>query len=154
MIESLFTDYGGWSWIVLGLVLLIVEIVAASTFFLWFGIAAILVGIATFLFGGLAIWSLQAQLIVFVLLSIALVILGRKYMAQHKFDKSDAPNLNQRAKQIIGREAVLIEEISNGVGRVKLGDTVWRVKGSDTPVGSNVRIVGVEGGTMLIVEAV
>lgn len=152
MIESWFQEYGGWSWTVLGLVLLIVEIVAASTFFLWFGVAALVIGLLTFALGGVAFWSLQAQLIVFVILSIALVIVGRKLMASRNMHDSDNPNLNQRAKQIVGREAVLVEAISQGVGRIKIGDTIWRVKGEEAPVGAKVKIVGQDGATMLLVE--
>ncbi len=35
MIVSLFTELGGWSWLILGLILLMVEILASGTFFLW-----------------------------------------------------------------------------------------------------------------------
>lgn len=152
MIESWFQEYGAWSWMVLGLVLLIIEIIATGTFFLWFGVAALIVGILTFMLGGLAFWGLQTQLIVFVILSIVLVIAGRKLMANRKIDDSDNLELNQRAKQNIGREALLVEAISQGVGRVKLGDTIWRVKGEDAPVGTKVKIVGEDGATMLLVE--
>ncbi len=152
MIESWFQEYGGWSWTVLGLVLLIVEIFATGTFFLWFAVAALVVGLMTFALGGVGFWGLQAQLIVFVVLSIVLVIIGRKLMANRNVEDSDNPNLNQRTKQIIGREAVLVEAITNGVGRIKLGDTIWRVKGEDAPVGATVKIVGETGGTMLLVE--
>lgn len=152
MIESWFQEYGAWSWMVLGLVLLIVEIVATGTFFLWFGIAALFVGLLTFALGGLAFWGLQTQLIVFVILSIVLVIAGRQLMANRKIDDSDNLELNQRAKQNIGREALLVEAISQGVGRIKLGDTIWRVKGKDAPVGAKVKVVGEDGATMLLVE--
>ena len=152
MIQSLFLEFGGWSWIVLGLLLLTVEIVAASTFFLWFGISALVVGLVTFVLGGTDFWSWQAQWIVFVTLSILLVIIGRKYLANRITEESDNPNLNRRATQLIGREAVLIEAISQGIGRIKLGDTIWRVKGSDAPLGSTIKVVGEEGGTLLLVE--
>lgn len=152
MIESWFQDYGGWTWLVLGMILLSVEILVAGTFFLWFGVAGLIVGLLTFALGGTVIWTLQAQLIVFVLLSIALVIAGRRFMSKRVSQESDAPLLNQRAKQIIGREAILVEAISQGVGRIKLGDTIWRVKGEDAPVGAKVKIVGEDGATMLLVE--
>ena len=154
MIESLFLELGGWSWMILGLILLILEIVAAGTFFLWFGVAALVVGITTFAFGEAGFWTLQAQLITFVFLSIIFVFVGRRLMKRHKFEANDAPNLNQRVQQMIGHEAVLIEEISQGVGRIKIGDTTWQVTGQDAPVGTKVKITGGEAGTMLMVEPV
>ena len=153
MIESLFLEYGGWSWTVLGLVLLIVEIVATSTFFLWFGVAALIVGLLTFALDGSAIWSLQAQLIAFVVLSVVAVVMGRKFVTRRDSPEHDPTLLNRRAKQLIGREAVLVEPIAQGVGRIKIGDSIWRVKGSDTPDGAKVVVVGEEDGTVLLVEA-
>ncbi len=97
-------------------------------------------------------WTLQAQLITFVVISAAFVIVGRRLMFKHKFEDRDAAHLNQRINQMIGIEAVLIEEISQGVGRIKVGDTTWRVKGQDAPVGTKVKVVGEEAGTTLKVE--
>lgn len=43
---------------------------------------------------------------------------------------------------------VTIEEpIENGIGKVRVEDTVWRARGEDAPAGSQVRIVGIEGAT-------
>lgn len=154
MIKSLFTELGGWSWMILGLILLVLEITAPGTFFLWFGVAALVIGIATFVLGGAVFWTLQAQLIAFVILSIIFVFVGRRFMTRHKFEDRDASHLNQRTKQLIGREAVLVEEITEGVGRIKIGDTTWRVTGPDIPVGSKVKIIGEGAGTTLKVEAI
>ncbi len=52
----------------------------------------------------------------------------------------------------IGEEIVLNEPISDGFGRVPIGDTVWRVAGPDLPAGRKVRIVGHDG-AVLKVEA-
>lgn len=152
MIESMFLEFGGWSWMVLGLLLLVVEIVAASTFFLWFGLAALIVGLATFVLEGAVFWQWQAQLIAFVVLSIVLVIVGRRYLASRSIMDSDTPHLNQRTKQFIGREVILSEAIAQGVGRIKMGDTIWRVKGEDAPVGTKVKIIGEDSSTVLLVE--
>jgi len=154
MIISIMNEYGGWSWMVLGLALLILEIFAPGSFFIWFGVSALIVGLATFVLEGAVFWGWQGQLISFVVLSIILVIVGRRFMAKQKFDVSDAPHLNQRARQVVGREAVLVEAISQGVGRVKLGDTIWRVSGEDAPAGSKVKIVGEKSATMLLVESI
>jgi membrane protein implicated in regulation of membrane protease activity len=153
MIKSLFAELGGWSWMIMGLILLILEIVVSGTFLLWFGVAALVVGIVTLLMGGMDFWSLQSQWITFVIISIVFVILGRRLMARHKFKEDDAPLLNQRSRRMIGREAILVEAISQGEGRVKLGDSTWRVTGKDAPIGTKVKVTGEASGTVLEVEA-
>ncbi|MEF3007260.1 NfeD family protein, partial [Pseudomonas aeruginosa] len=59
----------------------------------------------------------------------------------------------QRGRRYGGRVLVLSEAIVNGIGQVRLEDTVWRVAGPDLPRGSRVRVTGSEGAT-LRVEAV
>ncbi len=39
----------------------------------------------------------------------------------------------------------------NGVGKLRVDDTTWKVAGNDVPAGSRVRVTGVEG-TILQVE--
>ena len=39
----------------------------------------------------------------------------------------------------------LEEAIVNGVGKIKVDDSTWRVKGSDMPAGMKVRVMSVEG---------
>jgi membrane protein implicated in regulation of membrane protease activity len=67
--------------------------------------------------------------------------------------ESDQPLLNQRGEQLIGRTATLSEPIINGFGRIKLGDTLWRVKGPDLPAGTQVKVVSVND-LELVVAAV
>ena len=51
-------------------------------------------------------------------------------------DESDQPLLNRRGEQLIGRIATLTEPIKDGRGRVRIGDTMWRVSGPDLPAGA------------------
>ncbi len=64
---------------------------------------------------------------------------------------SDAPNLNERGLDYIGRTALVETPLVGGRGRVQLGDTVWAAQGADMPVGATVKITGVNG-TVLMVE--
>ena len=66
MILDVITTLGGWSWWVLGLVLLGIEVLLPGFFFLWFGIAAILIGISALLID----WPWQLQVVGFVVLSV------------------------------------------------------------------------------------
>ncbi|RBN09874.1 hypothetical protein DRB10_31075, partial [Klebsiella pneumoniae] len=66
---------------------------------------------------------------------------------------SDAPLLNRRAEQLVGREVVLQQGIVGGQGRVSIDDASWQVSGPELPAGTWVRVVAVQGST-LVVEAV
>lgn len=140
MFARLISDLGPWSWIVLGLILLIIEILAPGVFLLWIGIAAVIVGLLSLALWNVAFWTWQIQVIVFLVLSLVCVLLGRRYMAGRD-TASDQPLLNRRSDQLVGRTATLSEPIVNGRGRAQFGDTMWRVAGPDLPAGTRVKVV-------------
>lgn len=153
MIISFLSGMGLWTWWIIGMVLIAIEVFAPISYFLWFGLAAFGVGTLTFFFGLQSeFWGWQAQVIAFAALAIVFVILGRKLMTHKGWDDGDAPGLNQRGSNLVGTTAILTEAISEGKGRAKIGDGTWRVTGPDLPVGNRVKIIAQEGGT-LIVEA-
>ena len=79
---------------------------------------------------------------------------GKKIMGR-RGDETDQPLLNRRGDQLVGRTATLTEPITNGRGRVKFGDTMWRVSGPDLPVGTTVRVkAAADLDLELVVEAV
>ena len=53
----------------------------------------------------------------------------------------------------VGTEAVLVEAIGPGHGRVRIGDSTWLAAGPDLPAGSRVRIVGARGALLLVAQA-
>jgi membrane protein implicated in regulation of membrane protease activity len=63
---------------------------------------------------------------------------------------TDRPELNERASRHLGREVVLEQAITQGFGRVVLGDSLWRVSGGDMPAGQRVRIVGHDGAVLRV----
>ena len=136
---------GPWSWIVAGLIFLALELVLPGGFLLWMGISGIITGLMT-LFQPIS-WPLQ-WLIFGVLSLVAIGFWVR--INRSRPTVSDRPYLNRRADHFIGQEAVLEQAISQGFGRVVLGDTVWRVSGLDLPVGQRVRIVGSEGAVLKV----
>ncbi|MEW5974027.1 MAG: NfeD family protein [Pseudomonadota bacterium] len=130
-----------WHWLALGLALMVLEMLAPSTYFLWMGVAAIGVGGLLWLMPGL---SPDVQLILFALLSILAIVLGRRYVKKHPIE-TDRPTLNVRGAQAVGRILTLESPILNGVGRARMDDTLWRVLGPDLPAGARVEVIGVEG---------
>jgi inner membrane protein len=130
-----------WYWWVLAVLLLAIEIIAPGFFFLWMSIAGVITGGVLFLIPGT---SLEMQLLVFSLLSFLSILVWRRYVGKLP-DKTDHPLLNKRGAQYIGRTFTLIEAIENGQGKIKVDDSIWKVQGTDCPIGSKVKVVAVDG---------
>jgi membrane protein implicated in regulation of membrane protease activity len=145
MILDLINQLGAWTWFIAGIVLLGLELLAPGTFFLWFGVAAIITGVLA-LFTDLT-W--QTETIVFVVLAVVLVLVGRRYFARDA-SRSEQPLLNERAARLIGRDYVLAEPIVDGQGKLRIDDTNWRVTGPDLPSGTKVRVTGHDGGLLSV----
>lgn len=64
--------------------------------------------------------------------------------------KTDQPDLNRRPVQLVGRVAVVEEEIVCGRGTVRIGDTLWIVEGPDTPAGTKVRVTAARGAVLRV----
>lgn len=154
MIASIVAELGPWNWMLLGFILLCLEIFAPGVFLLWIGIAALIVGSASLLLWDATFWSWQVQVLVFLVLALASAYIGKKIVRDRE-DPSDQPLLNRRGAQMIGRTATLTEPIKEGRGRIKLGDTMWRVSGPDLPVGTQVRVTAAADTDLeLVVEPV
>ncbi|MEO1067255.1 MAG: NfeD family protein [Pseudomonadota bacterium] len=147
MIVELIRELGPWTWWVIGFLLLIVEIFAPGAFFLWVGLAALIVGTnALFIPMG---WQLQVAL--FAVLSIVLAVIGRKVSTRFR-DGAEGKVLNERGRDLIGRSYVLSDMLENGEGRMKVGDTYWMVR-SATPLEAGAKVVVSEvDGSVLLVE--
>ncbi len=146
MIGHAFISLGAWAWIILGLLLIGVELLAPGIFFLWLGLAAM----ATGLLDGLLGLSWQASSLIFALLSVAAVILGRWATRSKSQPETQDAFLNQRGQALVGRVFVLETPIKDGEGRIKVDDSSWRVTGADRFKGARVRVVRVEGSTLVV----
>lgn len=129
-----------WHWLVAGLVFVSIEPFIPGTFFLWMGISAGIVGLLVWVLPAL---SFEVQVLAFALLSIATILVSRRYLKRHPI-ASDEPLLNRRAEQYVGRVFTLQEPVVNGRGRLRVDDTVWRVEGEDCPAGTAVEVTGVD----------
>ncbi|MGB7204921.1 MAG: NfeD family protein [Anderseniella sp.] len=136
---------GGWTWWIIAAILLVSELLVMSIFLVWLGLAALTVGIIDLIF--VTDWHIEA--ILFVVLGIVYLFLGRKYMKSRGEFTSDQPHLNQRINSFVGRTVVLHEPIVNGEGKVQFDDAFWKVTGVDTPAGTKVRITGLAGMVLL-----
>ncbi len=137
-----------WHWLILAAVLVGAEMLVPGYFLIWIGVAAGLTGILSL---ALPIgWPLQV--IIFVLLSTGAVLLARRYVQKNPVMSED-DKLNRRADRLVGNLVTVVEPIINGQGKVKVADSPWIAKGPDAAIGSQMRIIKVEG-SWLVVELV
>ncbi len=147
MILQIVQQFGPWSWWVLGLVLLGLEILVPGNVFVWFGVAALLTGVLALF----TAFGWQVELIVFVVLALVLVVAGRRLFARTT-QPGEQPFLNDRAHRLVGSSYMLSEPIVDGHGQVRVDDTNWRITGPDLPSGTRVKVVDADG-AVLKVEA-
>lgn len=134
-----------WHWWVLGFALLVAEIFLPSALCLWLGLAAFITGMAAWLVPGLH-W--QTELVVFAVLSFVAVGLWFRFKPLNGAAASNG--LNQRGAGYVGQVFDLVEPISNGIGKARIEDSVWRVSGPDAPLGAKVRVLAVDGATLKV----
>ena len=138
-----------WHWWILAGLLLILELTAPAFFFLWLAIAAAAVGVILMVFPAI---TLETQLVLFAIASVVSVLAWRKYRESRPI-VTDQPNLNRRGQQYIGRVFSLAAPITNGVGKVTVDDSTWKVKGPDLPAGTHIKVTGVEGVVFMVESA-
>ncbi|WP_315386654.1 NfeD family protein [uncultured Stenotrophomonas sp.] len=134
------------AWGALALVLFAAEALAPGAFMLWIGIGAAAVFALVAVFADI---PLLWQVVAFVLLSVVSIQCYRQW-GRKRARESDAPLLNRRAEQLVGRVVVLDQPIIAGLGRAKVDDAFWVVAGPDLPAGTPVRVVAVDGMTLKV----
>lgn len=148
MIATWAESLGAWTWIILGVVLIGIELAMPGVFFVWLGLAALATGLTDAMLG----LSWQASTLLFGLLSVAAVLMGRMIFQPSTQPGDAASLLNRRGEALIGHIFTLDSPIQGGEGRVRVGDSSWRVTGPESPAGAKVCVVRVDGAT-LVVEA-
>lgn len=139
-----------WHWYIVAVLLITLEmVVLPAIFFLWMGISAGIVGLLLMVAPGL---PFMAQIITFTVIAVVSLVMHKSYLKNNP-KTTDEPTLNRRGEQYVGRTFTLHEAIVNGVGKIKVDDSTWKVMGEDMNAGSKVKVVGIDG-TVFKVESV
>ena len=138
-----------WHWLIAAIAFGIVEVLAPGFVFMWLAAAAVVMALVVLVAPGLG-W--EFQVLVFTLLSVSSALVGRRFLKRHPIE-SDHPLLNRRGAQYVGRTFTLLEGIDNGVGKLHVDDSIWKVRGVDCPAGTRVRVTGVDGTELLVEKA-
>lgn len=135
-----------WHWLTAAVILIVIEMMVGTYFLLWVGFAAA----ATALFQWMFAIGWQAQMVIFFILSLASIV-GWYYYAKRNPEVDPLPHLNKRGHQHIGRTFNLSHAIENGVGKINVNDSSWKVEGKvDLPVGAKVEVIGIEGNILKV----
>lgn len=150
MMEWLNAHIAYWHWIVLGLALAGLEIFLPTFFMLWFGAAAICVG--------LVLWviplSLTAQLLLWIVNSVVFVVLWHKLVSPRMKDRSLA---GMSREAIIGQTGIVVQHYTDsGRGRLKfpapiLGDDEWDyICEANLASGDRVTVTDLSGNAVIV----
>ncbi len=137
------------AWLIIFIVLLVIEIITMGLTTIWFAGGALMALLMAFIGFGL-----PAQIGVFLVVSVALLILTRPVAV--KYFNTERQKTN--AESLIGQQAVVLEDVDTlrAAGLVEVNGQEWSAK-TDEPNGFIPKdsIVSVEGiqGVKLIVKA-
>jgi hypothetical protein len=147
--EAFFLAYPFWTWIAIGGVFLIGELMTGSGWLLWPAGAAAVVALVTELTG--MIWP--EQIVLFVVTAVVFTYVGRRFL--RPAPKGDG-DINDLAPRLIGREGETVAAFTAGLGRVFVDGKEWAAEldgGGDLDAKSKVKVLEILGGARLKVTA-
>ena len=128
-----------WHWWIAGLVFIILEMFVPGAVLIWLGAAAGIVGLILLAFPEMG-WEIQ--FLIWSVLSIGTAVGWRIYLKRNPIE-TDRPTLNRRGDQYVGRQFTLEEPVVNGLGKIRVDDSTWKIEsGSDLPVGTRITVTG------------
>ena len=116
--SEMFSTLGTWNWLIFGVLLMALELLAPGIFLFWFGLAAMLVGLASFAFDP----SWQLQILMFAVFAAAAVPLWRRVARSNSAVSKSNPFLNKRADALVGRVFTL--EKPTSTAQARCGSTI------------------------------
>ncbi|MEU7021472.1 NfeD family protein [Streptomyces sp. NPDC046203] len=140
-------DIDAWIWWLIGAVGLGIPLVLTAM--PEFGMLAVgaIAGAGTAALG----FGIVAQVVVFAVVSVALIAVVRPIAARHR---SDRPAIATGIDALKGRQAVVLERVDAGGGRIKLAGEVWSARTLDNEQsfepGEQVDVVEIDGATAVV----
>jgi len=133
-------------WLIVAFILAIIEAFSLGLTTIWFAGGAVAAVVAALLGA-----SVPVQVVIFVVVSIALLVLTRPWAIRH-FKKSIE---NTNIDAVIGKEALVTKDISPfSAGEAKLNGLIWVAIATDKnktiPAGTAARVDAVEGVKLIV----
>lgn len=140
-----------WHWFVLGVALMLLELILPMFAALWFGLAALVVGIIVFLFPSM---SFAVQIWLWIILSIACTVLWFKWIKPLSVDKTKA-GLPREAT--IGQVGIVIQVgLMHDQVRVRftlpvLGSDEWNCRTlQSVQIGDRIIVTDISGNDLVV----
>ena len=135
------------AWLIAALILAVIEALTLGLTTIWFAGGALAAVIAALLDAPVA-----AQVVIFVVVSLLLLVLTRPWALRHFKRGLEHTNIDA----VVGREALVTGEIRPfETGEVRLNGLAWGARSRDNretlPEGTPVRVVSVEGVKLIVV---
>ena len=142
-------DIDAWVWWLVGAAALGIPLVVTAM--PEFGMLAV-GAVAAAVSAGLGLGAV-AQVLVFIVVSVALIAVVRPIAARHSAQR---PQLATGVDALKGKPAVVLERVDgSGNGRIKLAGEIWSARSLDTDrayeVGEEVDVVEIEGATAIVI---
>ena len=144
--DQLVPFLGNWVWFVAAGLFLLLELLSPGVFFIWLGIAAALTGVVD----NLHDLPWQGELLLFAVLAVVSVVIGRRVYQGPAMEPQDNPYLNRRQLGYVGRSFTLKQPIVDGRGKLTIEDTVWEIEGPDLAAGARIKVTAVKDMTLLV----
>lgn len=146
--EALFFAHPFWSWIAIGAVFLIGELISGSGWLLWpAGAAAVTAVVTRFVDLG---WP--REIVLFVVAAIVATYLGRRFMPSVPRGRADINDPNPR---LVGQHGETVAPFEAGHGRVFVDGKEWAAEldgGGDLAARARIEVVEILGGARLKVR--
>lgn len=150
MISSYILGLGDWLWFIVALVLFLFELLLPGFFLIWFGVAALIVGLVSWVVP--IAWQFQIMLMGVTVL--ALLFIAKRYRKDLLPDSQQERRLHRRGTQYLGKVYVLDKDTRNRIGRIHIGDGSWKVQtDEDYPADTRVRLEEIKGNTFIAKKA-
>lgn len=139
--EAFFSEYmNHWTWLSVGVLFIIIELIAPGTMVMWLGIAAIVLGLIV----AIVDVSWEWQIFLFSVISVGSILFWRARLKKYP-QQSENPSLNKKSNQLVGTHHRLSSAIVNGRGKININDSLWIATGPDLPEGARVEVTNVDG---------
>ncbi len=128
-------------WLALAVIFIIVEAATVGVVSAWFAVGALCA-----MGGAILHWELWLQILIFVVVSFALLLCLRPLTKKYFTPKLTKTNVDA----VIGTVGIVIEAVDNiqGTGRIKLGGMEWAARsshGEKIPQGTMAKAEKIEG---------
>ncbi len=147
--EALFFAHPFWTWIAVGGVFLIGELLSGSGWLLWPAGSAAVVAVVT-RFANLG-WP--QEVVLFVVVAILATYVGRRYLPPAPKGQGD---INDPTPRLIGQQGEAVGAFEAGLGRVFVDGKEWAAElegGGDLAAHAKVVVTEILGGARLKVKA-